>query len=394
MSVIRYIVLRALAVLLLAGLAFPGEASAQRRGTSVLDDPDVQREAQRGLDLLYDMQFEQAERIFEQIDREHPKHPIGPFLLALNTWWEILIDLSDTSHDDEFFGEMKEVIKRSDRLLKRDRNNFDAAFFKGAALGFRGRLRSNRGDWFKAAMDGKNAMKYVLRVAEKDPKNDDYVFGKGIYDYYADVIPDRHPFVKPVMIFFPNGDRERGLKLLQRTAEKGRFIQTEAAYFLAQIYYIYERDLVKTSEYIDWLRREHPNNSFFHTLEGRVLARRGRWEEAREVFGEVIARYQKKQTGYNAAAAEQALYYTARADMVYGNYQPALDHLRQLEALAARTNQETYFKVLGRLRQGMAYDALGQRQLAIAKYREVLSMKDWSGAHDRAKQYVERPFQG
>ena len=394
MSAIRYIALRALVVLLLAGFAFPGEASAQRSGTSVLDDPDVQREAQRGLDLLYDMQFEEAERIFEQIDREHPKHPIGPFLLALNTWWEILIDLSDTAHDDEFFDEMKEVIKRSERLLKRDRNNFDAAFFKGAALGFRGRLRSNRGDWFKAAMDGKNAMKYVLQVAEKDPKNDDYVFGKGIYDYYADVIPDRHPFVKPVMVFFPNGDRERGLKLLQRTAEEGRFIQTEAAYFLAQIYYIYERDLVKTSEYVDWLRREHPNNSFFHTLEGRVLARRGRWEEAREVFGEVIARYQKKQTGYNAAAAEQALYYTARADMVYGNYQPALDHLQQLETLAARTNKETYFKVLGRLRQGMAYDALGQRDLAVAKYREVLSMKDWSGAHDRAKQYVERPFQG
>ena len=394
MSAIRYIALRALVVLLLAGFAFPGEASAQRRGTSVLDDPDVQREAQRGLDLLYDMQFEEAERIFEQIDRQHPKHPIGPFLLALNTWWEILIDLSDTSHDDEFFDEMKEVLKRSDRLLKRDRSNFDAAFFKGAALGFRGRLRSNRGDWFKAAMDGKNAMKYVLRVAEKDPKNDDYVFGKGIYDYYADVIPDRHPFVKPVMVFFPNGDRERGLRLLKRTAEEGRFIQTEAAYFLAQIYYIYERDLVKTAEYVDWLRREHPNNSFFHTLEGRVLARRGRWEEAREVFGEVIARYRKKQTGYNAAAAEQALYYTARADMVYGNYQPALNHLRQLDAIAARTNKETYFKVLGRLRQGMAYDALGQRDLAVAKYREVLSMKDWSGAHDRAKQYVERPFQG
>ena len=293
MSAIRYIALRALVALLLAGFTFPGEASAQR-GASVLDAPDVQREAQRGLDLLYDMQFEEAERIFEQIDREHPKHPIGPFLLALNTWWEILIDLSDTAHDDEFFDEMKEVIKRSERLLKRDRNNFDAAFFKGAALGFRGRLRSNRGDWFKAAMDGKNAMKYVLQVAEKDPKNDDYVFGKGIYDYYADVIPDRHPFVKPVMVFFPNGDRERGLKLLQRTAEKGRFIQTEAAYFLAQIYYIYERDLVKTSEYVDWLRREHPNNSFFHTLEGRVLARRGRWEEAREVFGEVISRGTRK----------------------------------------------------------------------------------------------------
>ena len=394
MAAIRHAAPRALLVLFLAWVALPGAATAQNKTTSVLDDPDVQREAQRGLDLLYDMRFEEAARVFERIDRQHPQHPIGPFLKALNTWWKILIDLSDTSHDDAFYEAMGEVIKRSDRLLKRDKDNFDATFFKGAALGFRGRLRSNRGDWFKAAMDGKGAMNYVLRVAKRDPENDDYVFGKGIYDYYAAVIPQRHPFVKPVMVFFPDGDRERGLKLLQRTAEKGRFIQTEAAYFLAQIYYIYERDLEKTTEYVDWLRREHPNNSFFHTLEGRVLARRGMWKEAEAVFGDVIARYQRGQTGYNAAAAEQALYYLARADMIYGGYQAALTRLQQLEALSARTDKETYFKVLGRLRQGMAYDALGRRELAVAKYREVLAMKDWSGAHDRAKQYVEQPYQG
>ena len=385
---------RALAVLFLAWIALPGAVHAQKGQTSVLDDPEVQRQAQRGLDLLYDMEFEAAARIFERIDRRHPKHPIGPFLKALNTWWKILIDLSDTRHDDEFYKAMGEVIKRSDRLLKRDEEDFDAIFFKGAALGFRGRLRSNRGDWFKAAMDGRDAMKYVLRVGKEDPENADYVFGKGIYDYYAAVIPQRHPFVKPVMVFFPDGDRERGLSLLKRTASQGRFIQTEAAYFLAQIYYIYERDLEKTAEYVDWLRREHPNNSFFHTLEGRVLTRRGMWREAQDVFADVLARYQKGQTGYNAAAAEQALYYLARADMTYGGYRAALTRLQQLEALAARTNRDTYFKVLGRLRQGMAYDALGQRELALAKYREVLSMKDWSGAHDRAERYVERAYRG
>lgn len=392
MSLIQYTAPRALVVLLLAWIAFPAAAPAQ--APSLLDRPDVQREAQRGLDLLYDMQFEEAARVFERINRAHPKHPIGPFLKALNTWWEILIDLSDTSHDDAFYRAMDEVIQRSDRLLKRDKNHFDAIFFKGAALGFRGRLRSNRGDWFKAAMDGKGAMNYVLRVAEKDSSNDDYVFGKGIYDYYAAVIPERHPFVKPVMWFFPDGDRERGLRLLQRTAEEGRFIQTEAAYFLAQIYYIYERDLDKTAEYVAWLRREHPNNSFFHTLEGRIQARRGLWREAQQVFEEVLARYRQGQTGYNAAAAEQALYYLARTDMAYGRYETALTRLHQLEALAARTDQDTYFKVLGRLRQGMAYDALGQRTLAVAKYREVLAMKDWSGAHDRAEQYVGRPYRG
>ena len=59
---------------------------------------------------------------------------------------------------------MDEVISRADRMLDRDPRNVDAMFFKGAALGFRGRLKSNRGEWFKAAMDGKKAMDYVLAV--------------------------------------------------------------------------------------------------------------------------------------------------------------------------------------------------------------------------------------
>ena len=139
-----------------------GAASAQ----SVLDDPVFEREATRGLDLLYNMQFDEAEAIFDRLAAQTPDHPVAPFLQALVPWWQILMDLSDTSHDDAFFDAMDEVVDRSDRLLRRDRGNVDARFFKGAALGFRGRLQSNRRSWLKAALDGKRAMGYVLDVAE------------------------------------------------------------------------------------------------------------------------------------------------------------------------------------------------------------------------------------
>ena len=208
----------------------PAPVATQTTGsTSALEDPFVQERAKVGLDHLYDLRFHEAQMVFQEIDRRYPNHPIGPFLGALNTWWEILIDLSDTSHDKAFYAAMDEVIRRSDAMLKRDKTNFDAYFFKGAALGFRGRLRSNRGDWFKAAMDGKRAMDYVLAVARKDPNNADYIFGKGIYDYYAAVVAEKYPFTKPVMVFFPSGDRERGIAELTRTATQGTLIQTEAA---------------------------------------------------------------------------------------------------------------------------------------------------------------------
>ena len=384
------------ALLVLGGVA---SAQAQSNGnsssaayTSVLDDPFIRSQGKEGLDLLYDMAFAEAEQRFIQIDRRYPNHPIGPFLLALNTWWKILLDFSDTSHDEAFYEAMEEVIDRSDRLLKQDKQNFDAMFFKGAALGFRGRLRSNRREWFKAATDGKRAMDYVLNVAKKDPENQDYGFGKGIYDYYAAVIPSRYPFIKPVTTFLPKGDRQRGLRQLERSATEGYFIQTEAAYFLLQIYYLFEKDYAKSVEYVSWLRARHPANSFFHTIEGRIYARWGYWGKAEPVFQDVLARYKQGQPGYNAATGEQALYYLARARMTARQYQEALEYLIQLEALSARSANDTYFKVMGRLRQGMTFDALGQRPLAEARYQQVLTMTDWGDAHKMARQYLKRPY--
>ena len=389
---IRYTL--ALFVLVAAALPAQREARAQASQPSVLDDAMVQFQAKRGLDLLYNMKYEQALALFDTIDRRYPAHPIGPFLKALDTWWKILADLSDTSHDEAFFAAMDEVIERSDRLLKRDAQNFDAMFFKGAALGFRGRLRSNRGDWFQSARDGLRAMDYVLGVAKKDPGNHDYVFGKGIYDYYAAAVRERYPFARPVMIFFPSGDKARGLAELERTARHGRFLQTEAAYFLLQIYYLFEQDFDKSVEYATWLRERYPDNAFFHTLEGRIYGRWGQWDRSERIFADVLARYKQRRTGYNAAAAEQALYYLSRARMSAGAYEQALAHLNQLEALGARNDRESYFKVLGLLRQGMTLDALGRREQAAVRYRKVLGMKDWADSHARAKEYLERPYRG
>jgi tetratricopeptide (TPR) repeat protein len=382
----------AVLLLLIVVVLYVRQATAQARGSSILDDPLVEYQTQRGLNLLYNFEFEQANRLFRQIDQRHPDHPVGPFLFALNTWWQILLDLSDESLDQKFFSEMDEVIRRSDRILRRDRRNFDAMFFKGAALGFRGRLRSNRGQWFPAARDGARAMDYVFAVADSDPNNADYQFGRGIYDYYAAVVPERYPYTRPAMVFFPSGNKERGLRRLERTASHGRFIQTEAAYFLLQIYYIFEDDREKSLHYARWLREEHPRNSFFHTFEGRVYARWGDWRNTERVFTDVLANYRAGRTGYNEASAEQALYFLGRTAMLYTRYDDALRHLRELDRIAARMDEDTYFKVLGRLRQGMTLDAMGRREEAVRMYRRVLAMRDWAGAHDRAEQFIERPF--
>lgn len=375
--------------------AVPVSAESDSAPRSILDDPYVRTEGKKGLDLLYDMKFEQANAIFDEIVSRYPNHPIGPFLRGLNIWWNhIMLDLTDPSHDEEFFAAMEEVVARCDRMLERDEDNVDALFLKGAALGFQARLHSNREDWFAAVVDGKNAIGYVRRVGTLAEDTPDYVFGKGMYDYYAAIIPEQYPLSRAVMMFMPDGDRERGLALLRQAAEEGRFIQTEAVYFLLQIHYLYEHDYGTSHRRVQWLRNQHPDNPYFHNYEGRVYARWGRWRAAREVFASVLKRYRTQQTGYTDAIAEQALYYLARERMIRDAYDEALQYLVQLDALTARDDGHTPYRALGRLRQGMVYDALGRRAAAERSYREVLEMDDHHGTHDRAERYLETPYEG
>jgi tetratricopeptide (TPR) repeat protein len=362
--------------------------------TSVLDDPLVRAEGRAGLERLYDLDFATAQMHFSRITRRYPDHPIGPFLTGLNLWWQMLQDLSDRSRDKAFYGLMDAVIAQCDRRLRRNPQDLDALFFKSAALGFRGRLRSNRGDWFRAALDGKRALDAVMALARLRPQNPDFRFGKALYDYYAAVIPERYPFTKPVMSFFPSGNRTAGLRQIEETARQGYYLQPEAVYFLAMIYYLFEEDYSRTLEQVRWLREHYPNNGYFHALEGRVYIRWGRWAQGRQTFEKVLERYQKGQRGYHAAQAEQALYFIALSYMMERRYETALSYLLQLEALTARRKEDTYFKVMGRLRQGMVYDALGRRDIARLRYREVLQMKDFGNAQERARAYLQRPFRG
>lgn len=391
MTRIRYFIL-----FCLIGLGMVPWVRAQQpvaANASVLDDPFIRMQGKAGLDALYNMEFAAADSIFEIIEKRYPGHPVGAFLHALTVWWQILPDLANTEHDAAFFDAMEDVIRRSDRLLKRDKEHFDAIFFKGAALGFRGRHRSNRRSWFAAARDGQAALGYVLDIAEADTSNADYIFGKGVYDYFAAVIPEKYPIVKPLMIFFPEGDRARGLRHLRHVAEEGLFIQTEAAYFLLQIYLIYEPNFAESRRYITWLRTQYPQNAYFHALEGLVHAMWRKWPDVQRIYSDVLEQYRAGAVGYTVGLAEQALYYLGRRAMIYSDLGAARQHLLALESLTSQGRPETYYRVYGHLRLGMVYDALGYREQARSQYRQVLRLGDRNEAHKRARQYLKAPYQ-
>lgn len=365
-----------------------------RAEAQTVPGPEFDAKIQQGIEYIYNLEFENAERVFREVIAAHPKHPAGHFFLAMVTWWRIQIDIEDERYDEQFYDSLDYVIELCDELLDKNENDVTALFFKGGAIGFKGRLKAHRGSWLEAANAGRKALPIVREASALDPNNYDILLGTGIYNYYAEVIPNEYPFVKPLLLFVPPGDRLKGIQQITAAAEKGKYASIESTYFLMQLYYLYEKNYPKALELALKLHHRFPNNMLFHKYVGRCYVVMGNWDKAKEVFSEILRRCKNNQPGYGPLVEREAVYYLGVYDMNSGAYESALKYFFRCDELSRTLDKDgpSGFMVLANLNAGKIYDATARRDLALAQYRKVLKMKEYKDSHSVAEQLIKVPF--
>ncbi len=360
----------------------------------VKSDSLFESHIQQGIQKVYNFEFEEAEKEFQILTVQKPKHPAGYFFLAMVDWWKILLDIDNETLDKQFLTKLDKVISICDDLLDENDNDVDALFFKGGALGFRGRLYANRESWVKAANDGREALPIVQRAYSLAPKNYDVLLGIGIYNYYAEVIPETFPVVKPLMLFFPSGDKKKGIKQLEAASQKSKYASIEAQYFLLQLYYNYERQFETAIGYAQTLFQKFPNNALFQRYVGRCFVGVGRWEEAKAIFADVKEKCAAQKRGYTKGAEREASYYLATYQMLNNDSDMALQNFYRCDELSRTLDKEgaSGFMSMANLKIGMIYDAQMKREYAVKQYNKVLQMKNFETTHEQAKKYLQTPY--
>lgn len=348
-----------------------------------------------GIKQIYNIKFSDAEKTFKGLIADYPNKPQGRFFLAMIDWWKILLDPDNESYDDIFFQKLEDVIYQCDEILKKDPNNEDAMFFKGGTIGFRGRLRAFRESWLKAADDGRLALPIVEKAYKLDNKNVDVQLGFGIYNYYADVIPQEYPFVKPLMIFFPSGDKKKGLEQLINVANNGKYAKYEARYFLMTLYFSYENDPFKANEWARMLTKDFPDNPVFERWQGRIYAKSGNYYAADSVFKDVLAKADKNYQGYNTTnSRREAAYYIGYQYRILKR----LDSAKTYFGMCAKYSQQidrddaSGFLINSILYLGMINDEQGNRSTAVGYYKKLLDLKDYANSHTLAEEYLKSPY--
>ena len=308
----------------------------------LISDINVQIDATEALNDLYNFHFEEAEAKFREIKSNYNWHPLPYFLLGLSEWWKIMPNLNSTEHDDSFIAYMDSTIYVANRLYKNKNYVIESSFFLAAAYGFKGRLYSTeeRKQWRKAASAGKQALKYLEISKERKELSPELLFGDALYNYFSVWIPENYPILKPILAFFPKGDKMLGLEQLKEVSSNAFYTRTEAQVFLMMILNSYENNRPRALQIGEYLHETFPENPYFHRYYARLLYSTGQYRECLEVSEQIMQRIDSNKLGYEANSGRYAGFflgqiYQARNDTVRAkiNYKKTITYAEEIGAL-------------------------------------------------------------
>ena len=313
----------------------------------VLLNPYIQIETTQAINDMYNFKFEESMRNLTYLKYEYGWHPLPHFLMGLNYWWRIQPNPNDDQYDKMFHAYMDSSIYLAERLYE-EPNPIEGAFFLAAAYGFKARIESDRDNYGAAANNARKALKYLKESREYTEYSPELLFGDGLINYYSTWIRENYPMLRPLMWFFPKGDKELGIEQLRKVSRNAFYARTEAQYYLMDILYNDEKKYAEARMLSQYLHETYPNNSYFHRWHVRLLYEMGRRKKAEEECLEILQRIDSGYVGYESNTGRYASYFLGR---IYRSKQPEKSEAYFLKSVdfsvaAGATKKGYYFHSL------------------------------------------------
>lgn len=346
----------------------------------------------KSIDYTYNVDFVNAERLAREVQTKYPNHPAGYFAEAISYWWQIMLDKESENLENKYLKTIDKVIEKCDIVLDSIPYDLVSLFFKGGAIGYRGRYYAQKESWFRAATDGLAAYKLLFQCITIAPFNRDILLGLGYYNYFAAVLPNKYPALKPLMSFAPSGDKKTGILQLKAAAKAARYSGLEAKVMLLQIYYTFEKNYTEAYNVAKELFQQYPKNPYFHRYYGRCQVALGN-SDYENTWLIVLKRVNTKMRGYDAKTGREACYYYGVGLYNSGYYDRALKYFNKCEDVSRKIDKEVSgFRIQSLLKIGKIYDIQKNKAKAAEYYKKVLSLPDNNDSHKEAEHYLKYPL--
>ena len=341
----------------------------------------------QGINHLYDLEFDEAERLFSKIVAEKPDYPVGYFYMAMVTWSRLSVGFWTAENLKDYVERIDLTISAAKKGIEKNEKDSRNYFYLGGALGFKGRFELMQQKWFSSYNLAYDAIQALRTCQKLDPDNKDVLLGLGIYDYYTAKLSGVLKFL--TYLFLHRGDKEEGLRKLNVAANEAVFSGPEAKSMLIHIYLYLEEDYDKALPIIQELRAKFKKNPRYPFFEGLVYIRRDDGGRYREMVDSLRAESRKKATQSDFLIWEtQALYLEATYHLFRGETQKARN---KLDAILSKADPVVDPDMIAWpiLKKGMSYDLEGKRDTALGLYRQVLKMENGAGAQFLAEKCID-----
>jgi tetratricopeptide (TPR) repeat protein len=405
---------------LLVLLLFAPLVSAQQPWLTDTERTQFEQLRRSGLDALYNIDYDKAQRDFKQIVQLYPNHPGGYQLLAARLWIKTLYEsrrlqvslysgesfysnASDDKVDPQIVTEFRNLTREAKRLaeakLKQEPRNIEALDFLANTEGLKASFEEAVERRHIAALrDGNDAVDHHREVLKLDPEYVDAQITIGLYEYAVGSLP--LPFKILAGATGYRGSKKRGLKMLEEVAQHGRWSQDDAKSLLILLY-TREKRFADVVKFARELSAKYPRNYLLRieTADGLVsLAAQKRKENdaagAAQAEKEAFATFEEVVRDRNMReSAGRAL------DLIHFKYGEALltagYHERAAKEFLSATKidrAEPGLVTMAHLYAARAYDVAGKREEALAQYKEVLARPNVYDAHDEAKRGLKQAY--
>ncbi|MBT9393186.1 tol-pal system protein YbgF [Hymenobacter sp. NST-14] len=360
----------------------------------LLLDKDIQTELEGAVYNIYNFQHDKAERQFRSLRRRYPNHPMPYFLLGLTTWWKIMpSNITSEQYDKVFLAYMDTAITKGERLYKDDNENYEASFFLSAAYGFSARLHSERHNWSKATFASKNSLRYLNKSQEANGLSPEFLFGQALINYYAPWIADNYPLLRPVLIFFPKGNKKLGLQQLRNVAANGFYTAPEARVFLMKILYNEENNPAEALPLARSMATKYPDNGYLQRFYALMCFQAGESRECERVSREILDKINRGLPGYEAISGRYATFFLGNLmQNQYKDLDKARDYYQRCVVFSESTGDTKQgFYLYSVLNLARIADKSKDVATASRYYKEVQDKAERkSDAFNEAKAYLKK----
>jgi tetratricopeptide (TPR) repeat protein len=406
-------------VLLLLGAL---SVAAQQPSSPWLTDAERARfeELRRsGLDALYNIDYDQANRDFKEIVKLYPNHPGGYQLLAARLWIKTLYESrrlqvslyssesfytnGDDKVDPKIVTEFRNLTREAKRLaeakLKQEPKNIEAMDFLANTEGLKASFEEAVERRHIAAIrDGNDAVNLHREVLKLDPNYIDAQITIGLYEYAVGSLPLGFKIIAGATGY--RGSKKRGLAMLEQVAKEGRWSKDDAKTVLILLY-TREKRFAEVVTLTRELSARYPRNYLLRLETADALVSlagvkrkqndpAGAVQSEKEAFATFDELLRDKNVRDSAARALDLIHFKYGESLLIAGYNERA--AKEFLAATRVDSAEEGLITMAHLYAARSYDVAGKREEALAQYKEVLARPNVYDAHEEAKRGLRQAY--